>query len=136
MVKSICHRRLLGLTPASQASCVVPCFVPFPAQMGPPGCTEFCDKPHPPGGARSMLRASLWSAELRPVRLFPWLLCLRVHVPRCLSSPPTNRPSFGDGPLLLVKWAANLSWITTRSQFTSPASFSASHHVHLGLSAK
>lgn len=71
MVISICHTRLLGLTPASQASCVVPCFVPFPAQMGPPGCTEFCDKPRPPGGARSVLRASLWSAELRPFHLLP-----------------------------------------------------------------
>lgn len=107
MVICVCHRRLLGLTPASQAGCIVPWFVPLSAQKGPPGHTEFCDKPHPPGGAWSLLRASLWSAEVRPFLL---LLCLRVHMPRCLAFPPTNWPCFGDRPLQ-VKWAGNLLWI-------------------------
>lgn len=104
--KHLNRRTLFELTPASQASCVVPHFVPFSALLGPSGHTDYRDKPHPPGGAGSVLKGSLWPPELRQVRLLPWPLCLRVHVPQLISPPPPDHHSFGDRlpPTSEVDW--------------------------------
>lgn len=92
MVINIYHRRQLGLTPDSRASCIV--WARFPSQP----CWGLQD-----------VQNSVMNPTLRGVSGLTVISSSSCFIwPQFLSSPPSNQLHFGDRHFVPVKWAGNL----------------------------